>query len=77
MPSVYALAAAAVQCGGVFSRDPWSGRVGLVRFDRVSPEIRDGLQIRWGELEALLAEQRPPDPVAIAEKMLRPIRASL
>lgn len=70
MPSVYVLAAAAVKCGGVFSRNPWTGRVGLDCYDRVAPEILDGLQVRWSELEALLAEQRPPDPVAIAERIL-------
>lgn len=76
MLSVYDLVSEVVRSGAVFSRDPWSGHVGLVGIDRVPSHVVDGLRLHWGELEALLAERRPPDIVSIAERIIAESRQS-
>jgi hypothetical protein len=70
--SVYELADTVISYGGVFIRDPWTRRIDLLHADRVPQAVVSALKKRWGDLEALLSEHRPPDPVSIAERLLVP-----
>jgi hypothetical protein len=66
MDSVLCLAEQVTALGILFERDPWTGRTTLPSWHGVPDHIREGLQARWGDLEALLAEQSPP-PCAVSD----------
>lgn len=70
MLSVYELALIALQSGAAFVRDPWLQRVTLEHRERVPAAVIDGLAARWPDLEALLSEHLPPDPVVVAQSYI-------
>ena len=51
--------------GAVFVRDPFTGTVVAEHAEQVPAGIYAALWARWGDLEALLAEQCAPDLVQI------------
>jgi hypothetical protein len=70
MLSVYELAIIALRSGAAFVRDPWSQNVTVQYPERVPGPVLDGLTARWPDLEALLSEHLPPNPVEIAQGFL-------
>jgi hypothetical protein len=69
--SVFELANIAKNCGAVFVRDPWSQRLTLDNSHRVPRDVLHALRARWDDLEALVSEHEPTDPVAIAQRLLK------